>query len=162
MIAVGERLPDGDFKVKDGEGNVGEVSVASLFDGQRVVLIGVPGAFTSTCHNSHVPQFVQNVTPLKQRGADRIVVLSVNDHHVMRAWAEALEGAGKIDFVPDPLATYTRALGMDADMSGGGLGVRCKRFSALVDDRVVKTLNFEPEGSRGIAATGAATMLTQL
>lgn len=162
MIAVGERLPDGVFKIKDDEGKVDEITVASLFEGRRVVLIGVPGAFTSTCHNSHIPQFVQNAGPLKQRGADRIAVLSVNDHHVMRAWSESLDGLGKVDFLPDPFATYTRAIGMEADMTGGGLGVRCKRFSALVDDRVVKTLNFEPEGSRGIAATGAATMLTQL
>ena len=133
-----------------------------LFEGQTVVLIGVPGAFTSTCHNAHIPQFVANAAALKAKGVDRIVVMAVNDHHVMKVWGESLGGAGKIDFVADGAGNYTRALGLEVDMSATGLGKRCKRFSALVKDGIVETLNFEPEGGKGIFATGAATMLEQV
>ena len=162
MIKVGDRLPEGSFRVKDDEGGVTEVSTAQLFDGQTVVLIGLPGAFTSTCHNAHIPQFVANAAAFKAKGVDRIVVLAVNDHHVMKVWGEALGGAGKIDFVADGVGNYTRALGLEVDMSATGLGKRCKRFSALVRDSVVATLNFEPDGGKGISVTGAATMLEQV
>jgi len=80
----------------------------------------------------------------------------------MRAWAEALGATGKINFLADPVGVFTRAIDMEADMTAGGLGRRCKRFTALVDDGEIKTLNLEAEGSKGIAATGAATMLAQL
>ena len=162
MIKVGDRLPNGSFRVKDDEGAVAELPTAGFFEGQTVVLIGVPGAFTSTCHNAHIPQFVANAAALKAKGVDRIVVMAVNDHHVMKVWGESLGGAGKIDFVADGAGNYTRALGLEVDMSATGLGKRCKRFSALVNDGIVETLNFEPEGGKGIFATGAATMLEQV
>lgn len=162
MIRVGERLPEGVFRVKNEDGSVKEVTAAELFDGQTVVLVGVTGAFTATCHNSHIPQFVANAGEIKTRGVDRIVVLAVNDQHVMKVWGEALGAAGKIDFVADGTGAYARALGLEVDMSGGGLGKRLKRFSAVVEDGVVKTLNFEPEGSKGIQMTGAAAILGQL
>ncbi|HET7718232.1 MAG TPA: peroxiredoxin, partial [Bauldia sp.] len=127
-----------------------------------VVLVGVPGAFTSTCHNAHIPQFVANADAFRARGVDRIVVMAVNDHHVMKLWGESLGGAGKIDFVADGTGEYTRALGLEVDLSATGLGKRCRRFSALVKDGIVKTLNFEPEGGKGISATGAAAMLEQV
>lgn len=162
MIGVGDRLPEGSLRIKQDDGAVKEVPTAELFGGQKVVLIGVPGAFTSTCHNAHVPQFIANVGPLKAKGADRIVVVAVNDHHVMRQWAEVLDAVGKIDFAADGNGDWARALGLDADLSHVGLGKRMRRFSAVVEDGVVKTLNFEPEGSKDIQATGAATILTQL
>ncbi len=162
MIEVGERLPDGAFRVKADDGSVEEISVEQFFAARKVVLVGLPGAFTSTCHNSHAPQFVENADAMRVRGVDGIAILSVNDHHVMKAWAGSLDGDGKIDFLADPIADFTRAIGMDVDMSRGGLGVRCRRFSAVVEDRVVGTVNLEAEGSRGVSATGAATILTQL
>jgi peroxiredoxin len=160
MIAVGDRLPEGTFRVKADDGSVRMVGTADLFAGQTTVLVGLPGAFTSTCHNAHVPQFVTNAAALKARGADRIVVLAVNDHHVMKAWAQSLGAAGKLDFVADGDGDYARALGLAVQMPG--LGTRLKRFSALVEDGVVRTLNFEPEGLSGVAATGADVMLKQL
>ncbi len=162
MIKVGDSLPEGSFRIKQDDESVKEVTTAELFGDQKVVLVGVPGAFTSTCHNAHVPQFVANVAALKARGVDRIVVMAVNDHHVMKVWAESFGAAGKIDFVADGAGTYARALGLEVDMSAGGLGKRMRRFSAIVEDGVVKSLNFEPEGAKGIQATGAATILTQL
>lgn len=162
MIKVGDRLPAGSFRVKKGEGEVNAVTADDLFKGQTVVFIGVPGAFTTTCHYAHVPQFVANAATLKDNGVDRIVVMAVNDAHVMKAWGEALGAEGKLDFVADGNADYARALGLAVDMSRSGMGTRVKRFSMLVDDGVVKTLNFEPEGGKGIQNTGAATMLSQI
>ncbi|MEX0697037.1 MAG: redoxin family protein, partial [Dongiaceae bacterium] len=84
MIQVGDRLPEGTLRVKQDDDSVKQVTIDDLFKGQRVVLVGVPGAFTSTCHNAHIPQFVTNAKEIKAKGIDRIVVLAVNDHHVMK------------------------------------------------------------------------------
>jgi len=162
MIKVGDSLPAGSFRVKKGEGEVNDVTVDDLFKGQKVVFIGVPGAFTTTCHYAHIPQFVANAATLHDNGVDRIVVMAVNDAFVMQAWGEALNAEDKLDFVADGSADYANALGLAIDLSAIGMGTRVKRFSALVEDGVVKTLNFEPEGGKGIQATGAATMLGQI
>jgi peroxiredoxin len=162
MIKVGDRLPAGKLRVKNDDGTSAEVSTDALFGGQTVVLVGVPGAFTSTCHNAHIPQFVANAGTFRDKGVDRIVVLAVNDHHVMKSWGEALGGGGKVEFVADGNGDYVRALGLEVDLTGAGMGKRCKRFSALVRDGVVQSLNFEPEGGKGIEATGAATMIGQI
>ncbi len=160
MIAVGDRLPDGKFRVKPDDGPIVEVATGDLFAGQTVVLVGVPGAFTSTCHNAHIPQFVENAAGLRERGADRIVVVAVNDAHVMRAWRQSQGAVGKIDFMADGDGDYARALGLDTAIPG--MGIRLKRFSALVEDGVVKALNFEPPSGKGISSTGATMMLAQL
>jgi peroxiredoxin len=160
MIKVGERLPEGTFRVKQDDDSVKEVSTAELFKGQKVVLVGVPGAFTSTCHRAHIPQFVTHAGEIKAKGVDRIVVMAVNDHHVMKMWGQSLAGEKKIDFVADGDAVYAHALGLAVNIPG--MGTRVKRFSALVDDGVVKTLNFEPEGGKGIQTTGAEVILGQL
>jgi peroxiredoxin len=160
MIAVGDRVPGGKFRVKPDDGPIVEVTTDELFAGQTVVLVGVPGAFTSTCHNAHVPQFVDNASALRVRGADRILVVAVNDAYVMRAWRQSLGAEGKLDFMSDGDGDYARALGLEVPMAG--MGKRLKRFSALVEDGVVRALNFEPAGGKGISSTGAAMMLAQL
>lgn len=162
MIQVGDTLPAGKFRVKGEDGSVKEVSTDELFAGKKVVLVGVPGAFTSTCHNAHVPQFVANAGTIKAKGVDRVAVMAVNDHHVMRAWGEALGALGKLDFLADGSGDYTRKLGLDTDMTANGLGTRTKRFSAVIENAVVKALHFEPEGGKGISATGAAMILGEL
>jgi peroxiredoxin len=162
MIKVGDRLPAGAFRIKDAEGTISEHSVDELFKGQKVIFVGVPGAFTTTCHYAHVPQFVANAATFKDNGIDRIVVMAVNDAHVMKSWSEALEAEDKLDFVADGNADYAKALGLAIDLSGVGMGTRVRRFSALVEDGVVKTLNFEPVGGKGIQTTGAATMFSQI
>ena len=162
MIKVGDRLPAGKFRVKQADDSMKEVTTDQLFKGQKVVFVGVPGAFTSTCHVAHIPQFVTHASEIKAHGVDRIVVMAVNDHHVMKAWSESLGGKDKIDFVADGNADYARALGLTVDLSAPGLGTRVKRFSALIEDGVVKTLNFEPEGGKGVQTTGAATILAQI
>ena len=160
MIKVGDRLPEGFFRVKDDEGNANKVEVKDLFAGQKVVLIGVPGAFSSGCHKAHVPLFVQNAEKFRAMGVDRIAVMAVNDHHVMKVWQAASNAVGKMDFLADGSAEYAKLLGTNVEIPG--MGIRTRRFSMLVDDGVVKSLNFEPEGGKGISATGAATMLEQV
>jgi peroxiredoxin len=162
MIKVGDRLPEGTFRVKQADDSVKQVPTSDLFKGQKVVFVGVPGAFTSTCHVAHIPQFVTHASEIKAKGVDRIVVMAVNDHHVMKTWGEALGAKDKINFVSDGNADYAKAMGLTNDMSASGMGTRVKRFSMLVDDGVVKALNFEPEGGKGIQTTGAATILGQL
>ena len=160
MIKVGDRLPAGKFRVKQADDSVKEMTVDEIFKGKKVVFVGVPGAFTTACHKAHIPQFVTHAGEIKAHGVDAIVVMAVNDHHVMRVWGEALGGTDKLMFVADGDAEYARALGFAIEIPG--LGTRVRRFSALVEDGVVKTLNFEPEGSRAVEATSAATMLAQL
>jgi glutaredoxin/glutathione-dependent peroxiredoxin len=160
MIKVGDRLPEGSFRVKQADDTVKQVPTSELFNGQKVVFVGVPGAFTSTCHVAHIPQFVTHASEIKAKGVDRIVVMAVNDHHVMKMWGESLGGKDKVEFVSDGDALYANALGLATPMVG--MGTRVKRFSMLVDDGVVKSLNFEPEGGKGIQTTGAATILGQL
>jgi peroxiredoxin len=162
MIKEGERLPEGFFRVKDDDGNVDKVSVDELFAGQKVVLVGVPGAFTATCHKAHIPLFVENADKIKAKGVDRIAVMAVNDHHVMKIWKEALNADGKIDFLADGAAAFAKAIGTDADMSAGGMGIRSRRFSMIVEDWVVRKINLEPEGGSGVTVTGAKTILEQL
>jgi glutaredoxin/glutathione-dependent peroxiredoxin len=160
MIKVGDRLPAGMFRVKLADESVKEMTVDEIFKGKKVVFVGVPGAFTSTCHKAHIPMFVTHANEIKGHGVDAIVVMAVNDHHVMRAWAESQGGTEKLLFVADGDGDYARALGLT--VSPPGLGTRVRRFSAVVDDGVVKTLNFEPEGSRAVEATSAAVILTQV
>jgi glutaredoxin/glutathione-dependent peroxiredoxin len=162
MIKVGDRLPEGFFRVKDKDGNARKVTTDDLFAGQKVALVGVPAAFSSTCHNAHIPRFVADADRIKAKGVDRIAVMAVNDHHVMKVWDEALGGAGKLDFLSDGSATYTRALGMDVDRTEAGMGIRSRRFSMIVEDGVVKAINLEPEGASGVTVTGAEAMIEQL
>jgi peroxiredoxin len=162
MIKVGEKLPEGSFRVKDDEGKVKPVSVQEFFAGKKVVLVGVPGAFSSTCHKAHIPVFIENAEAIKAKGVDKIAVMAVNDHHVMKVWSDALGGGGKIDFLADGSARFAKALGVDADRSDDGMGIRSRRFSMIVEDGVVKQINIEPEGGSGVTVTGASTMLDQL
>jgi peroxiredoxin len=162
MIKIGDKLPDGFFRVKDNNGDANKVTTDELFAGQKVVLVGVPGAFTATCHRAHIPRFVADAEAIRAKGVDRIAVMAVNDHHVMKVWDEALGGAGKVDFLSDGSATYTKALGMNVDRTEAGMGVRARRFSMIVEDGVVKAINLEPEGGRGVTVTGAEAMLEQL
>ena len=159
-IAIGETLPKAIFKEKTADGSV-EISTEQLFAGKRVVLFAVPGAFTPTCSLNHLPGFLENRDTILSKGIDDMAVVSVNDWHVMGAWAQQSGGMGKIHFLADWDASFTKALGLDADLSGGGLGVRSKRYSMLVEDGVVKSLNVEASPGEA-TVSGAAAMIEQL
>jgi glutaredoxin/glutathione-dependent peroxiredoxin len=159
-IAIGEKLPKATFKEKMDDGPV-EISTDELFQGKRVVLFAVPGAFTPTCSLNHLPGYLENRDTILSRGIDDIAVIAVNDWHVMGAWAQSSGGMGKIHFLSDWDASFTKALGLDTDLSAGGLGVRSKRYSMLVEDGVVKSLNIE-ESPGQATVSGAAAMIEQL
>jgi len=159
-LSTGDKLPEASFKEVTTKSPT-LISGAELFDGKKVVLFAVPGAFTPTCHLNHLPGFLENRDAILAKGVDDIAVLSVNDPFVMAAWAKATNGMGKIRFLADGNATFTKAIGMDADMTAGEMGVRSKRYSMIVEDGKVTALNIETE--RGKAdVSGAATLLEQL
>lgn len=159
-IAVGSSIPQAKFKEKTADGPV-EITTDELFKGKRVVLFAVPGAFTPTCTLNHLPGYLDNNDALRAKGIDEIAVVAVNDWHVMGAWANASGGMGKIHFLADWDAAFTKALGLDIDLSGGGLGVRSKRYSMLVEDGVVKALNIE-ENPGQATVSSAEAMLEKL
>ncbi|OJF92866.1 peroxiredoxin [Pararhizobium antarcticum] len=159
-IAVGDKLPSATFKEKTADGPV-ELTTEQLFAGKKVVLFAVPGAFTPTCSLNHLPGYLENRDAILSRGVDDIAVVSVNDLHVMGAWATASGGMGKIHFLSDWDADFTKKLGLDIDLSAGTLGLRSKRYSMLVDDGVVKSLNIEDSPGQA-TVSAAAAMLDQL
>ena len=157
MIQIGDRLPDTKFMVWTGDGYSG-LTTADLFSAKKIVLIAVPGAFTPTCSVSHLPGYLENHSEILAKGVDAIAVVSVNDHHVMHAWAKASGGEGKIMFLADGAAAFTNALGVGTDM--GPLGFRSRRYSMIVEDGVVTQFNLEP--GFGADVSGAAAILGQL
>ena len=159
MAMIGGRLPDATFSTKTGDG-VQAMTVDQIFSGRKVVLVGLPGAFTPTCSMNHAPGFVKHAAELKAKGADMIVITSVNDVHVMAAWAEALEAGGKVVLLADGNGEFARAAGLEFDLNVAGMGMRSKRYSMIVDDRVIKTLNVEDKP--GVNVSGVDTILAQL
>ena len=165
-IKVGDRLPAGTLQefydvAKDGCAiGPNPVSIESLTRGKKVVLFGLPGAFTPTCSAKHVPSYLAVYDQLKAKGVDTIACMSVNDAFVMGAWGRDQRADGKVRMLADGSADYTKALGLELDLTARGMGVRCQRFSMLVDDGVVKTLNIEAPGK--FEVSDADTMLKQL
>jgi peroxiredoxin len=158
-INVGDKMPKGQF-TRMGANGPEPVSTDDLFKGKKVVLFSVPGAFTPTCSAKHLPGYVQNAEALKGKGVDTIACMAVNDVFVMKAWGEAGKAAGKVDMLADGNGEYARALGLELDASKFGMGTRGKRFSLIVDDGVVSTINLEPPGEFGVSS--AETALKQL
>jgi peroxiredoxin len=165
-IKVGDRLPSGtlyEYNETETPGcPVGPtpVSVDELVKNRKVVIFGLPGAFTPTCSAKHVPSYLQHFDELKRNGIDEVVCVSVNDAFVMGAWAREQKTGGKVRMLGDGSGAWTKALGLELDLSARGLGVRSQRYSMLVDNGVVKTLNVEQAGK--FEVSGADTMLKQL
>lgn len=159
-IQVGDKLPDATFAVMGAEGPE-QKTTADVFGGRKVVLFAVPGAFTPTCHKGHMPGFVQNADGIKAKGIDAVACTSVNDVFVMDAWAKESGAAGKIEMLADGSADFAKKVGLDLDLTERGLGMRSQRYSMLVEDGVVKSVNVEaapPDHD----VSSAKTMLTQL
>jgi peroxiredoxin len=159
-IKVGDRLPEAKFRVLTAEGPAWKTT-DEVFKGKKVVLFAVPGAFTPTCHKNHLPGFLKNGDAIKAKGIDTIAVTAVNDPFVMDAWKKASGAEGKIEFLADGNGDFAKALDMTLDGSGNGLGLRSKRYSMVVDNGVVKTLNIE-EAPGKADLSGADTLLKQL
>ena len=159
-ISIGDKLPEHKL-VFSGESGPDQISTADLFGGKKVVLFGVPGAFTPTCDANHLPGFIKHYDDIIAKGVDEIAVMSVNDVFVMASWAEASGGKDKIRFIADGSATFSKAIGLDVDLSEVGMGIRCQRFSMIVEDGVVTALNTgDVPGQASIS--GAENILTQL
>jgi len=165
-IKVGDKLPAGtlsEYVEVEGNGcSIGpnEFKVDDLTRGKKVVIFGLPGAFTPTCSAKHVPGYAAAVDKLKAKGVDDVICMSVNDAFVMGAWARDQKTGGKVRLMGDGSAAYTKALGLELDLNARGMGTRCQRYSMLVDNGVVKTLNVEAPGK--FEVSDADTMLKQL
>lgn len=159
-IAIGEKLPSMTLKIVTGDGPA-NIESAEIFAGKKVVLVAMPGAFTSTCSLNHLPGFADNAAAIKAKGVDDIVVLTVNDPFVMAAWAEQSGAKDKLHFVADWDGAFTHAIGMDIDLGVAGLGVRSKRYSMIVDDGTVAAINVEDSPGEA-EVSGAAALLKQL
>ncbi len=157
-IKVGDKLPDIDLMMMT-ETGPSKVSVGDLFGEKKVAMFAVPGAFTPTCSAKHLPGFIEQGDALKGKGVDDIICLSVNDPFVMAAWGGA-QSANNIRMVADPDAAFTKALSLEFDASGAGLGIRSRRYSMVVDDGIVTQLNLEETG--GFEVSDAENLLGQL
>ena len=159
-IKVGDRLPEAKFRVMGPEGPAWKTT-DEVFKGKKVALFAVPGAYTPTCNNVHMPSFLKNVDAFKSKGIDTVAVTGVNDVFVMDQWKKSTGAEGKIDFLADGNADFAKAVDMTMDGSGGGLGTRSKRYSMLVEDGVVKKLNVE-EAPGKCEISGGDTLLGQI
>ena len=159
-ISVGDKLPDATLRRITADGPQ-EVSAAEFFAGRKVVVLAVPGAFTPTCNNDHLPTYVEYADAIKAKGVDEIVCIAVNDMFVMDAWSKATGAEGRVTLLSDGNGEFTAAVGMTLDGSGFGLGNRSLRYSMLVDDGEVKAMHVE-ENPGVCTVTGGATILEDL
>jgi peroxiredoxin len=157
MIEAGDKLPSVPVKYVDASG-VSDGDTAELLRQGRVVLFGVPGAFTPTCDTSHLPGFVGAADRIRKAGVSRIVCATVNDHHVTRAWAERSDALGKVDFIADAHGAFAEALGLAKEF--GDLGRRFARFAMIAKDGVVEQLFVQD--AKGVTVSGAPAILLAL
>lgn len=141
-IEIGQPLPDVTFTIMTPEGPK-PTTTAEVFKGRKVALFAVPGAYTPTCHKSHMPGFVERVDELKAKGIDAVACTAVNDIFVLSNWAQDTGADGRITMLADGSADFAKAIGLEIDLTARGLGVRSKRYSMLVEDGVVRVLNVE-------------------
>lgn len=146
-VAVGSKIPDGELFYMDAKNQLQSVSVHSLAAGKKVVIFGVPGAFTPVCSREHVPGFIEKAKELKAKGVEEIICISVNDPYVMKEWANSYPSNKHIKFLSDGSANYTNSLGLELDLTETGLGVRSQRYALICDDLEVKIANLEEGAS---------------
>jgi len=156
-VQAGDKIPEGMFTIMGSEGPKG-ISTGDIFDGKKVVLFAVPGAFTPTCALAHLPGFVTNADELKTKGVDTIACMAVNDVFVVDAWGKSAN-ADDILMLADGNADYANALGLVLDGTGFGMGMRSQRFAMIVDDGIVTMLNVDQEGLDGSSAEAVLAAL---
>ena len=159
MIKVGDRIPNVTLQQKTADG-IQPVSTEQLFKGKKVVLFAVPGAFTPTCSAKHLPGFLQNADAIKKKGVDTIACVSVNDAFVMDNWAKNQKVDGKVVMLADGNGDFAKAVGLEMDASGFGMGLRSKRYAMVVDNGTVKSLHVEKPGAFEVSS--AEYILKQL
>lgn len=164
-IKIGDRIPDATLTESTEFGEFcpvspAKIAVADAVKGKRIVVFGLPGAFTPTCSAQHVPGYLKNLDALKAKKVDEVWCIAVNDGFVMAAWGQSEKAIGKIRFLGDGSADLTKKLGLELDLTGGGMGIRMQRFSMFLDDGVVKQLNVETGGK--FEVSNAETILGQI
>jgi glutaredoxin/glutathione-dependent peroxiredoxin len=159
-IKVGDKTPSATLKQMTPEGPK-DVTTDELFRGKKVALFAVPGAFTPACSQRHLPGYVDKASDIKAKGVDEIVCVAVNDIFVMTAWGKEQKADGKVRMLADGSGDFVRALGLELDLTKMGLGKRSQRYSMLVDNGVVKSLNVEQQPGQ-VDASGADAMLRAL
>lgn len=153
-IKVGDKVPSAKLKHMTADG-IKDITTDEIFKGKKVVLFALPGAFTPTCSAKHLPGFVEKADILRSKGVDTIACLSVNDVFVMNAWGKDQKVDGKVLMLADGNAEFTKAVGLEMDGSGYGLGTRSQRYAMVVEDRVVKTLSIEKPGVFEVSSADA-------
>jgi glutaredoxin/glutathione-dependent peroxiredoxin len=153
-IKVGDKVPAVKVKQMTPEG-MKDIDTGDFFKGKKVVLFALPGAFTPTCSAKHLPGFVEKAAEIKGKGVDAIACLSVNDAFVMNAWGKEQKADGKVQMLADGNGDFTRAVGLELDGSGYGLGKRSQRYAMIVDNGTVKMLNVEKPGSFEVSSAEA-------
>ena len=162
MIKVGDRLPDTTFMTMGADGAPKPMKTNEVFGGKKVALFAVPGAYTPTCHKQHMAGFVQNYDEIKKKKFDVVACTSTNDIFVLTNWAKDSRADGKILMLADGSAEFVKKIGLEIDLTARGLGVRSKRYSMIVEDGVVKSLNLEdapPNHDKSSAANLCALAL---
>ena len=144
-IKVGDKLPVSEFFYLNQKSEVKKISTSDIFKNQKIVLLGMPGAFTKTCSAIHLPGFVKNYDTAKKKGVSKIVCVAVNDPNVMKAWGESQGVSDKIFMIGDPFLNFTKAIGAEVDKSEKGLGIRSNRYTMLVENEIVKKFEVEKE-----------------
>jgi glutaredoxin/glutathione-dependent peroxiredoxin len=150
-IKVGDKVPSVTLRYVSPDG-VKAVTTDDFFRGKKVALFGVPGAFTRTCSERHLPGYVSHADELKAKGVDTIACIAVNDQFVMDAWGKERGAAGKVVMLGDGSGDFVRAIGLELDRIKEGMGIRTQRYSMLVDDGVVKALNVEQPGQFDVSS----------
>ncbi|HEY3911002.1 MAG TPA: peroxiredoxin [Stellaceae bacterium] len=153
-IKVGDRVPSTTLRYVGPDG-VQAVSTDDFFRGKKVALFGVPGAFTRTCSQRHLPSYVTNADALKAKGVGTIACIAVNDQFVMDAWGKEHGAEGKVMMIGDGSGDFAKAIGLELDRVKEGMGVRTQRYSMLVDDGVIKALNVEQPGQFEVSSAEA-------
>jgi glutaredoxin/glutathione-dependent peroxiredoxin len=158
-IKVGDQLPEATFMVMTAEGPK-PTTTTEFFKGKKVALFAVPGAYTPTCHKTHLPGFVERTAELKSKGYDTVACTSTNDIFVLNQWAQDTGAAGKMTMLADGSADFATKTGLTFDLSARGLGIRSKRYAMAVDNGVVKILNIEEQPT--VDKSSAATLCSMI
>ena len=159
-IKVGDKIVDEPLMIPSKEKGVDLLNLQEFSKGKKIVVFAVPAAFSPTCSRTHLPGYIENYDKLMEKGIDAIICVSVNDIFVMKAWAKDQNSGDKVILAADGSAKFTKAIGMDVDLDTFGQGIRSKRYSMLIDDSIIKSINIE--GKPGQAEDSGATKMLEI
>tara|TARA_B110000444_G_scaffold184692_1_gene173748 strand:+ start:1528 stop:2016 length:489 start_codon:yes stop_codon:yes gene_type:complete len=158
-IKIGEQIPNTDLFYLNENNAVQKIQSHLVFKEKKIIIIGVPGAFTKVCSSKHLPGYIDNYDEIKKKGVKKIICISVNDPNVMKAWGDQQKVQDKIFMAADPFCEFTKLIGADVDKSSKGLGIRSSRYTMLIEDKIVKII--QEEEDTGICEISAAVNFTK-